>query len=77
MKYFVVADTERVDGFSCLGVDGIAVHDENQARGAVERALKDKAIGTLLVSSYVYDCSKQLICKHETTGVLPVVVRIV
>ena len=74
MKCFVIAQSEKVRALSFSGIQGIETDNIlNDIRTAVEEAVSDKTIGTLLISKEVQTQASDIIEKHEQRGVLPVV----
>ena len=74
MKCFVIAQSEKVRALSVSGIQGIETDNIlNDIRTAVEEAVSDRTIGTLLISKEVQTQASDIIEKHEQRGVLPVV----
>ena len=73
MKCFVIAQSEKVRALSVSGIQGIETDNLTDVRKAVEEAVSDKTIGTLLISKEVQTQASDIIEKHEHRGVLPVV----
>ena len=73
MKCFVIAQSEKVRALSVSGIQGIETDNLNDIRAAVEEAVSDRTIGTLLISKEVQTQASDIIEKHEQRGVLPVV----
>ena len=73
MKCFVIAQSEKVRALSVSGIQGIETDNLNDIRPAVEEAVSDRTIGTLLISKEVQTQASDIIEKHEQRGVLPVV----
>ena len=73
MKCFVIAQSEKVRALSVSGIQGIETDNLNDIRTAVEEAVSDRTIGTLLISKEVQSEASDIIEKHEKRGVLPVV----
>ena len=74
MKCFVIAQSEKVRALSVFGIQGIETDNIlNDIRPAVEEAVSDRTIGTLLISKEVQTQASDIIEKHEQRGVLPVV----
>ena len=73
MKCFVIAVQEKVRALQTAGIQGIETDNLADIRKAVEDAVSDRAIGTLLVSREVQDKASDIIEKHRKRAVLPVV----
>lgn len=73
MKCFVIAQSEKVKALSVSGIQGIETDNLTDVRKAVEDAVSDRTIGTLLVSKEVQDEASDILKKHQQRGVLPVV----
>ena len=73
MKCFVIAQSEKVKALSVSGIRGIETDNLADIRKAVEEAVFDRTIGTLLVSKEVQDEASDILKKHQQRGVLPVV----
>ena len=73
MKCFVIAQSEKVRALSVSGIQGIETDNLNDIRKAVEKAVSDRTIGTLLISKEVQSEASDIIEKHRKRGVLPVV----
>ena len=73
MKCFVIAQSEKVRALSVSGIQGIETDNIADIRKAVEDAVSDRTIGTLLISKEVQSEASDIIEKHEKRGVLPVV----
>ena len=73
MKYFVIAESEKVRALNAAGVQGIESDNLSDIREAVQKAVSDRTIGTLLVSKRVQTEASDVIEKHRKRGVLPVV----
>ena len=73
MKCFVIAQSEKVRALSVSGIQGIETDYLTDVRKAVEEAVSDRTIGTLLISKEVQTQASDIIEKHEQRCVLPVV----
>ena len=73
MKCFVIAQSEKVRALSVSGIQGTATDNLSDVRKAVEEAVSDRTIGTLLISKEVQSEASDIIEKHKQRGVLPVV----
>ena len=73
MKCFVIAQSEKVKALSVSGIRGIETDNLADIRKAVEGAVSDRTIGTLLISREVQAEASDILLKHEQRGVLPVV----
>ncbi|MBP5552026.1 MAG: hypothetical protein J6X41_01440 [Spirochaetales bacterium] len=73
MKCFVIAQENKVKALNVVGVKGIAVEGLDDVRKAVEDAVSDRTIGTLLVSKEVQEKASDILERHRNRAVLPVV----
>ncbi len=76
MKYFVIADRTRVEGFKALGVDGLAVSTSEEGDRALESALKDIKLGVILLDAELYERNAKKISAHESMGRYPAVLKL-
>ena len=73
MKCFVIAQSEKVKALNVSGIQGIETDNIADIRKAVEDAVSDRTIGTLLISREVQAEASDILQKHKQRGVLPVV----
>ncbi len=73
MKCFVIAQDERVKALNVVGVQGLSTEGLDDIRKAVEEAVSDRSIGTLLVSKEVQNEASDILKRHRKRAVLPVV----
>ena len=73
MKCFVIAQSEKVKALSVSGIQGIETDNLADVCKAVEEAVSDRTIGTLLISKEVQAEASDILKKHQQRGVLPVV----
>ena len=73
MKCFVIAQSEIVKALNVSGSQGIETDNIADIRKAVEDAVSDRTIGTLLISREVQAEASDILQKHKQRGVLPVV----
>lgn len=73
MKCFVIAQDEKVKALNVVGVQGLSTEGLDDIRKAVEDALSDRSIGTLLVSKEVQKEAADILERHKKRAVLPVV----
>ena len=76
MKYFVIADSTRVEGFKAMGVDGVSVSTAEEGDKALSAALEDIKVGTILLDSEIYERNGKKISAHESTGRYPAVLKL-
>lgn len=51
MKMYLISDNvDTYTGMRLAGVDGVVVHERDELREALEKALKDKSIGIVLLT---------------------------
>ena len=73
MKCFVIAQENKVKALNVVGVQGLSVEGLDDVRKAVEDAVSDRTIGTLLVSKEVQEKASDILERHRKRAVLPVV----
>ena len=73
MKCFVIAESQIVRALGISGIQGIETDTLQDIRKAVETAVSDRTVGTLLISSEVQAKAADILEKHRQRGVLPVV----
>ena len=73
MKCFVIAQSEIVKALNVSGIQGIETDNIADIRKAVEDAVSDRTIGSLLISREVQAEASDILQKHKQRGVLPVV----
>lgn len=73
MKCFVIAQENKVKALTVVGVQGLSTEGLDDIRKAVEEALSDRSIGTLLVSKEVQNEASDILERHRKRAVLPVV----
>ncbi len=51
MRMFLVSDNvDTQTGMMLAGIEGVVVHEENEVRQTLEKALDDKSIGIILIT---------------------------
>ena len=78
MRYHVIGSDVQVRALEVAGVKGSVVSSSDEACAALENILKEKSVGTVLVSSLYYDdpAVSALVEKQNRKGVLPVVMKL-
>jgi len=76
MRLYVIGNDDCVLGFSLVGVDGRAVHNEEALDQALDAAMSDPTIGLLLVTRDVAMWQRERIDQMKVTGLTPLVVEI-
>ena len=78
MRYHVIGSDTQVRALSVAGVQGSVVSSSAEACAAIEDVLKDKSVGTVLVSSLYFDDPAVVAVreKHDRKGVLPVIMKL-
>ncbi len=76
MKYFVISDNQKtVDAFNAMGVEGVLASEDNVA-SALEKALGEGNIGTVLLAKTLHEKVSQRVSDHRREGVFPVIMEI-
>ena len=73
MKCFVIAESDKVRALNTAGIQGLAYENLPDVRKAVEEAVGDRNIGTLLISRKVQEEAHDILERHGKRAVLPVV----
>lgn len=76
MRYFVIGEEDTVLGFSLVGVSGIQVTNETQARKAWEKALSDKENGIIIITEPVANMIRDIVDQYLFAEIFPLVVVI-
>jgi V/A-type H+/Na+-transporting ATPase subunit F len=76
MRTYVIGNEDAVLGFSLVGVDGASAHDADELVQVLTRALDDKTIGLILVTSDVAQFSRERIDALKVSSLEPLVVEI-
>lgn len=78
MRYHVIGSVKQVRALEAAGVQGSVVYSSDSARSALESVLKDRSVGTVLVSSEYYDNPAVAAVReeHDRKGVLPVIMKL-
>ena len=51
MKMYLISDNvDTLTGMRLAGVDGIVVHEREELRQAIEKAMNDKSVGVILLT---------------------------
>lgn len=75
-RIFVIGSDDCVLGFSLVGVSGVAVQNQDELEGSLERALNDDSVALLLVSSDVAAWQRERIDALKVSSMHPLVVEI-
>ncbi|MBQ3696815.1 MAG: hypothetical protein II883_02735 [Spirochaetales bacterium] len=75
MRYHIIGNDIQVRSMSVIGLRGDVVSSEKEAASALDKAIKDSTVGTVLVSESFYSLPEvsAVIRSHEKTGTLPVI----
>lgn len=77
MKMFLISDnTETQTGMRLAGVEGIVVHEREELRLALEKALSDKEIGILLLTEKFGREFPELVDEVKLNHKTPLIVEI-
>ena len=76
MEYFVIGDEDTVLGFSLVGVSGIVAATADEAKGAWDKALEDKAHGVIIITEDVADLIRDTVDRYLFSESFPLVVEI-
>ena len=76
MEYFVIGDDDTVLGFSLVGVSGIVAATADEAKGAWDKALEDKAHGVIIITEDAADLIRDTVDRYLFSESFPLVVEI-
>jgi V/A-type H+-transporting ATPase subunit F len=76
MNYFVIGDEDTVLGFGLVGVKGITVQKQEEAKEAFETALADKDTGIVIITERIAELIRPLVDKYLFTERFPLIVEI-
>ncbi len=76
MEYFVIGDEDTVLGFSLVGVSGIVAATADEAKGAWDKALEDKAHGVIIITEDAADLIRDTVDRYLFSESFPLVVEI-
>lgn len=77
MKMYLICDsTDTCVGMKLSGVEGVIVHGQEEFTDAVNRALKDKEIGILLISEGLCRLDGELVNNIKLKYSKPLIVEI-
>ncbi len=76
MEYFVIGDDDTVLGFSLVGVSGQAVHTQQEAEAAWDKALEDRNHGVIIITKDAADLVRPTVNRFLFSETFPLVVEI-
>ncbi len=76
MKYYVIADEDTVLGFGMVGVEGMVVSTQQEARNAFNRAINNQEIGIIIITERVANFIREYVDKYVFTMNFPLIVEI-
>ena len=76
MNFFVIADTETVLAFRSVGVHGQEVHTAQEARAAIEAALRDSTVGVVIITDAIAQAIRSDVNRIRFEEPRPLVVEI-
>lgn len=77
MKFFVISDdADAVTGMRLSGIEGIVVHDDDEAIKALERAAGDESVAVVLMTEGVCERCGSRAAELKQAGERPLIVVI-
>ncbi|MCK5154848.1 MAG: V-type ATP synthase subunit F [Spirochaetales bacterium] len=76
MKYYSIGDEDTVLGFGMVGVEGMIVNGEEEARNAFQTALKDKDVGIIIITERMAELIRDQVDQYIFTEKFPLILEI-
>ncbi len=77
MKMYLISDNvDTLTGMRLAGIDGVVVHEENEINQELDRILKDKEVGVLLITEKIGLKIEARILDIKLNHHIPLVVQI-
>ena len=77
MKMYLISDNvDTYTGMRLAGVDGVVVHERDELREALEKTLKDKTIGVVLLTEKFGKESPEILDQFRLERQMPLLVEI-
>lgn len=75
MKMYLISDNiDTLTGMRLAGIDGIVVHDEKNIEEELERIIRDKEVGVLLITEIINQRVEGKIADIKLNYALPLIV---
>jgi V/A-type H+-transporting ATPase subunit F len=77
MKMYLISDNvDTLTGMRLAGIEGVVVHQEKEINEQLDRILKDKEVGVLLITEKIGDIVEARIVDIKLNYHMPLVVQI-
>ncbi len=77
MKFFLISDNVDTEvGFRLVGIEGVIVHEKDEFLRALEKALEDKEIGIILVTTKLVELAPHIISELKLTQPRQLIVEV-
>ena len=77
MRMFVISDNiDTKTGMRLAGVDGVVVHQRDEAEEALKKAVQDESIGIVLVTELIAEQMDDIIREYKLNRSRPLIVEI-
>ncbi len=77
MKMFLISDNiDTLTGMRLAGIDGVVVHKENEINAELDKILRDREVGVLLITEKIGELVEERILDIKINMTTPLVVQI-
>lgn len=77
MKMYLISDNvDTLTGMRLAGIDGTIAHTENEVHNELDRILKDKEVGVLLVTEKAYKLVEKRVLDIKINYPTPLIVQV-
>lgn len=77
MRFFLISDNrDTAIGLRLAGIEGVIVHEENQVRSELQKAMDDETVGVILMTEKLIGLCPELIYDLKLNRTRPLIVEI-
>lgn len=76
MKYFIIGGEDAVLGFGMVGVEGRVAETADEARDALQTALKDTQVGIVIITEPVAEMIRPQVDRYVFSRSFPLIVEV-
>lgn len=77
MKFFLISDNiDTLMGMRLGGIEGVVVHEKNEVKNALTRAMQDKDTAVILITQKLIEESSEMIYDIKLNRKYPLIVEI-
>jgi len=77
MKMVVISDNvDTLTGMRLAGIDGVIAHSEQEINAELDKLLKDKEVGVLLITEKIGDLVEERVNEIKLNYPMPLIVKI-